>query len=486
MRFVDEFRDVDRVRGLARVIHAEARPGRCYRLMEFCGGHTHAIARHGLTELLPEHVRLIHGPGCPVCVLPIGRVDMAITLALEHSVTLCTYADTLRIPASKGMTLLRAKSAGADVRAVYSPADALAIARADTSREVVFMAIGFETTAPPTALAIDEACSEGLGNFSVMCNHVLTPPAIAAILEGAACGEGASLDGIIGPGHVSLITGAQAFESVVTRHGMPLVIAGFEPLDVLQAVLLLLRQINEDRVALENQFTRAVTLEGNRKAQAQMERVFVRRKSFEWRGLGTLAHSALRLADHYAPWDAERKFLMHEHTVADHKACACSEVLRGIKDPRACKIFGTVCTPDHPIGSCMVSSEGACAAVYLHRSRPPAKHRPQPLVKPDSEYLPQPLVKPDTEHLPQPLVKPDSEHLSQPLAIPDSEHRPEPLFKPPRELPRLHEAGAAEPSQTEAAAWGNALPLGRTCLLNPITPASRQTSECDHAVHTAD
>ncbi|MFM7256610.1 MAG: hydrogenase formation protein HypD [Betaproteobacteria bacterium] len=452
MRFVDEFRDVERARGLARAIHAEALPDRRYRLMEFCGGHTHAIARHGLSDLLPQQVRLVHGPGCPVCVLPIGRVDMAITLALEGGVTLCTYADTLRIPASQGMTLLKAKSAGADVRAVYSPADALAIARADTSREVVFMAIGFETTTPPTALAIDQACSEGLGNFSVMCNHVLTPPAIMAILEGAASGQGASLDGIVGPGHVSLITGAQAFAPVVSRHGMPLVIAGFEPLDVLQAILLLLRQINDGRAALENQFTRAVTLEGNRKAQARIERVFQRRESFEWRGLGTLANSALRLADRYAPWDAERKFCMHYRTVADHKACACSEVLRGIRDPRECKIFGTVCTPDHPIGSCMVSSEGACAAVYLHRSKPRAEPHREPHVKPQ----------------PKPRAEP----------------HPEPHPEPDAKAPSQNGAPAPEPFQAKDAPCGDAFLPARTGLRDPIIPANPPLSGRDEAIRT--
>jgi len=369
IRFIDEFRDPERARSVARAIQVEAHPDRSYRLMEFCGGHTHAIARHGLHDLLPAQVRLIHGPGCPVCVLPIGRVDMAIALARDHRITLCTYADTLRIPASKGASLLKAKSEGADIRAVYSPGDALAIARHNPAREVVFMAIGFETTTPPTALVIGQAAREGLGNFSVMCNHVLTPPAVSAILDGAAQGRSAKLDGIVGPGHVSLITGAQAFEPLVDAYRIPLVIAGFEPLDVLQALLLLIRQINRQQAQLANQFTRAVTREGNRKAQEQMARVFVRRDMFAWRGLGSLPASALRIADSYAPWDAERKFSMSYREVADHKACACSEVLRGVKDPRDCRIFGTVCTPDHPIGSCMVSSEGACAAVYLHRRR---------------------------------------------------------------------------------------------------------------------
>ena len=334
---------------------------RTYRLMEFCGGHTHAISRYGLADLLPSNVRLIHGPGCPVCVLPIGRVDQAIRLAREHGVILCTYADTMRVPASDRLSLMRAKAHGADVRMIYSTQDALKVARDNPQCEVVFLAIGFETTTPPTAVAIQQAAAEGMKNFSILCDHVLTPAAMHAIL---AVEGGVALDGFVGPAHVSTVIGSKPYEPFADDYGKPVVIAGFEPLDVMQAILMLVRQINDGRAVVENEFTRAVTREGNLKAQALVAEVFELRDQFEWRGLGSVPNSALQLRPKYAAFDAELKFKVDYVAVPDNKACECAAILRGQKRPQECKIFGTVCTPENPVGSCMVSSEGACAAHY--------------------------------------------------------------------------------------------------------------------------
>jgi len=368
MKYIDEFRDGALARKIAAQIAAEVRPDRRYHFMEFCGGHTHAISRYGVTDLLPDAVRMIHGPGCPVCVLPIGRVDLAIALALEHRVTLATYGDVLRVPASNGLSLLKAKARGGDVRMIYSAADALALARKNPAREVVFFAIGFETTTPPTALAIKQAAAEGLANFSVVCNHVLTPAAIGNILESPEVRKLGTvpLDGFIGPAHVSTVIGSRPYEYFAEEYCKPVVIAGFEPLDVMQAILMLVRQVNEGRSEVENEFTRAVTRDGNVKAQALVAEVFELRRSFEWRGLGEVPYSALAIRGEYAAFDAERKFALETRKVADNKACECGAILRGVKHPRECKLFGTVCTPENPVGSCMVSSEGACAAHYSY------------------------------------------------------------------------------------------------------------------------
>ncbi|WP_020647944.1 hydrogenase formation protein HypD [Solimonas variicoloris] len=368
MKYIDEFRDGALAQQLAARLAAEAEPRREYRFMEFCGGHTHAISRYGVADLLPANVRMIHGPGCPVCVLPIGRVDLAIRLALEHGVTLCTYGDTLRVPASDQLSLLKAKARGADIRMVYSAADALKLAQAQPERQLVFLAIGFETTTPPTALVVREAARLGLTNFSVLCCHVLTPPAIRHILDAAGdeAQATAAIDGFVGPAHVSIVIGSDPYARFAAAYRKPVVIAGFEPLDVLQAILMLVRQINDGRAEVENEFTRAVTPAGNLHAQALMDEVFALRESFEWRGLGELPLSALRLSDRYAAFDAERRFALHYTPVADHKLCECGAILRGIKRPQDCRIFGTVCTPESPVGSCMVSSEGACAAHYTY------------------------------------------------------------------------------------------------------------------------
>ena len=368
MKYIEEFRDGRLARAIADAVSAAADPARSYHLMEFCGGHTHAISRYGIQDLLPENVRMVHGPGCPVCVLPIGRIDDAIALSGRPEVILCTYADMMRVPASKGVSLMKAKARGADVRMVYSVADALKIAQDNPQREVVFFAIGFETTTPPTAVAIKQAETMGLKNFTVFCNHVLTPSAIQNILESPEVRDLGTvpLDGFIGPAHVSTVIGSRPYEFFAEEYAKPVVIAGFEPLDVMQAVLMLVRQLNDGRAEVENEFTRAVTRDGNLKAQALVAEVFELRRAFEWRGLGLVPYSALRIKEKYARFDAELRFSVATESVPDHKACECGAILRGVKRPQDCKVFGTVCTPETPIGSCMVSSEGACAAHYTY------------------------------------------------------------------------------------------------------------------------
>jgi hydrogenase expression/formation protein HypD len=368
MKYIEEFRNAELAQGLSCAIAAAVDPQRIYRFMEFCGGHTHAIARYGVEDLLPTNVRMIHGPGCPVCVLPVGRVDEAVALATQHDVILCTYADLMRVPGTNYESLIKARSKGADVRMVYSTLDALKIAADNPEREVVFFAIGFETTTPPTASAIKQAQARGLKNFSVYCNHVLTPAAMRAIL-GAYTDEGAPnviLDGFVGPAHVSAVIGMRPYEEFTRDYKKPVVIAGFEPLDVMQAVLQLIRQTNEGRADVENEYARAVTLEGNLKAQALTAEVFELRDSFEWRGLGAVPLSALQIRPEFAAFDAEKRFRVEVPNPKENKACACGEILRGEKTPTQCKIFGTVCTPDNPMGACMVSSEGACAAHWTY------------------------------------------------------------------------------------------------------------------------
>ncbi|GAB3493857.1 hydrogenase formation protein HypD [Curvibacter fontanus] len=368
MKYIDEFRDGDIARKIAERLAAEVKPGKCYSFMEFCGGHTHAISRYGVAELLPPNVRMVHGPGCPVCVLPIGRIDLAIELALERNAIVCTYGDTMRVPASNGLSLVKAKARGGDIRMVYSAADALTIALQNPEREVVFFAIGFETTTPPTALVIRDAQRQGLENFTVLSCHVLTPSAITHILESPEVRQFGTvpLDGFIGPAHVSIVIGSGPYEHFAQEYRKPVVIAGFEPLDVMQAVLMLVRQVNEGRYEVENEFTRAVDRDGNRNAQALVSEVFELRASFEWRGLGEVPYSALKIRPAFAQFDAERRFALNYKPVADNKACECGAILRGVKKPTDCKIFGTVCTPENPVGSCMVSSEGACAAHYSY------------------------------------------------------------------------------------------------------------------------
>ena len=368
MKYVDEYRDGRIARAFAARIADDVSPEMRYRFMEFCGGHTHTISRYGIADLLPHNVGMIHGPGCPVCVLPIGRIDAAIGLSRHPEVTLCVYGDLMRVPGSQGMSLLKAKAAGADIRMIYSALDAIRIAEAEPNREVVFFAIGFETTTPPTALAIQSAAEKRLANFSVFCNHVLTPPAIRAILDSPEMREtgDAKIDGIIGPSHVSTIIGIEPYVPLAGAFRTPVVVAGFEPLDVMQAILMLVHQVNEQRHDVENQYLRVVAPGGNPKAQDAIADVFALRESFEWRGLGALPWSALRLKEIYAKFDAEQRFDIAETVGHDNPACECGAILRGVKTPSECKLFGTVCTPETPMGSCMVSSEGACAAHWAY------------------------------------------------------------------------------------------------------------------------
>ncbi len=359
MRFVDEFREAELGRTLAREILAAVEPGRHYKLMEVCGGHTHSIYKYGINDLLPENVELVHGPGCPVCVIPMGRVDDAIAIAHEDGVVFTCFGDMMRVPGSNG-TLQEAKAAGADVRMVYSPLDALRIAKQHPEREVVFFAIGFETTAPSTALTLRRARAEGVENFSVFCNHVNIVPPLRALMDS----PDLRLDGFLGPGHVSTVVGARPLEFIPAQYGKPVVVSGFEPVDILQSVLMLLRQLAEGRCEVENQYTRVVPYEGNLRALEVMAEVFELRPHFEWRGLGFISHSGLKLSAAYAEHDAELRHHVPGVRVADPKACQCGEVLKGVIKPYECKVFGSACTPERPIGTCMVSSEGACAAYY--------------------------------------------------------------------------------------------------------------------------
>jgi hydrogenase expression/formation protein HypD len=374
MRFVDEYRDPAAARALVAQIIELAGDGH-YKLMEVCGGHTHTIYRHGIEHLLPSSVELVHGPGCPVCVIPMGRIDDAIAVAETPGVIFTSFGDMMRVPGGEG-NLLQAKARGADVRFVYSPLDALRIAVETPDRDVVFFAVGFETTAPSTALTLLQARERGVTNFSVFSNHVTIVPPIKAILES----PDLRLDGFLGPGHVSTVIGQRPYRFVPAQYGKPLVTAGFEPLDILQAIAMLLTQIRQGRCEVENQYTRVVRDEGNPRALALLAEVFELRPHFEWRGLGFISQSALKLRSGFADFDAELRYSVPGVRVADPKACQCGEVLKGVIKPWECKVFGTACTPETPIGTCMVSSEGACAAYYnfgrLHREAAVTLGRP--------------------------------------------------------------------------------------------------------------
>jgi hydrogenase expression/formation protein HypD len=359
MRFVDEFRDPELGRALAGEILDRVDPDREYKLMEVCGGHTHSIYKYGIDDLLPENVELVHGPGCPVCVIPMGRVDDGIAIARNEEVIFTCFGDMMRVPGSE-QSFADAKAEGADIRMVYSPLDALRIATSNPDRTVVFFAIGFETTAPSTALTLKRAKAEGVDNFLCVCNHVTIVPPLRALLDS----PDLRLDGFIGPGHVSTVVGARPFEFIPARYGRPLVTCGFEPLDILQGIRMILAQLEEGRCEVENQYSRVVPYDGNPAALAVLAEVFELRPHFEWRGLGFISQSALKLSDAYADFDAEQRYETPGVRVADPKACQCGEVLKGVIKPWECKVFGTACTPEHAIGTCMVSPEGACAAYY--------------------------------------------------------------------------------------------------------------------------
>ena len=364
MRYVDEFRDPELITKASDEIRRLADTGRHYRIMEVCGGHTHAIYRFGLKDVLPSNIELIHGPGCPVCVLPMGRIDDGLAVAKNADVIFAAFGDMMRVPGAHGSPFEH-KARGTDVRIVYSPADALQLARKIPDRHVMFFAIGFETTAPSTALTLMRAQAEGIENFSVFCNHVTIIPAIRAILDS----PDMRLDGFIGPGHVSTVIGCRPYEWIARNEGKPVVTSGFEPLDLLQSIVMLLRQLKAGEARVENQYKRVVPWEGNRAALKAMAEVFQLRPYFEWRGLGFISQSALKIRDEYARWDAEQRFPIPGTRVTDPKAAQCGEVLKGVLKPAQCKLFGKECTPEHPIGALMVSTEGSCAAYYHYEHR---------------------------------------------------------------------------------------------------------------------
>ena len=375
MKYMDEFRDPALAKTLlARIEETVASIGATkaepIAIMEICGGHTHAIFRYGLDKLTPEGLEFVHGPGCPVCVLPMARVDDCIDIAERPGVIFTTFGDAMRVPGSRG-SLLKKKAEGCDIRMVYSPLDALELARRNPEREVVFFGLGFETTMPSTALTVQRAKAEGVANFSLFCNHILVPPPIKALLDDPEM----KLDGFIGPGHVSMVIGAQPYEFIASEYGKPLVIAGFEPLDLLQSVLMALTQIREGRAEIENQYARVVPRDGNAAAMRACDEVFEPRPSFDWRGLGEIDRSGVQMRPAYADFDAERKFgvgygagepVVREADLPQMQGCRCGDVIKGALKPVGCPKFGVDCTPENPLGALMVSSEGACAAYYQY------------------------------------------------------------------------------------------------------------------------
>ncbi|MBE0452155.1 MAG: hydrogenase formation protein HypD [Roseovarius sp.] len=370
MRHTQEFRDPQAARALlARIAESAealgATPENPVRIMEICGGHTHAIFRYGLDKLTHPGIEFIHGPGCPVCVLPMARVDECVQIAEDPRVIFTTFGDAMRVPGTR-KSLMQAKADGADIRMVYSPLDALEIARRNPGREVVFFGLGFETTTPSTALSIQQAAAEGLRNFSVFCNHITVPPPIKVLLDDPHM----RLDGFVGPGHVSMVIGIHPYDFIPRDHGKPIVVAGFEPLDLLQSVLMVLRQICEGRAEVENQYARIVPEHGNPVSLAAIADVYEPRPSFAWRGLGEIDESGLQIRPAYADYDAEVKFgigyAAESRHVEEPEGCACGAVMTGRMKPVACPQFGRGCTPEMPLGALMVSSEGVCAAYYQY------------------------------------------------------------------------------------------------------------------------
>jgi len=361
----DGFRNPDTIRTLAGEIAAEAaKLNEPLRIMEVCGGHTHTIMKYGLTQLLPENISFIHGPGCPVCIMPKERIDHAIALSRMEETILLTLGDMIRVPGST-TSLAAERAAGRDIRPLYTPMDALKIARENPEKKVVFFAIGFETTTPMTAAVIKSAIEQKIDNLFFHINHVLVPPAVDAIMEG---GE-AKINAFIGPSHVSVISGAKIYKPLPQRYNTPVVVSGFEPVDVLQGILMMVRQKLQKRAELEIEYTRAVTMEGNTKAQEMIDTYLQPRSHFRWRGIGDIPQSALELRPEFAHLDAEKRFadFLPNEPIDDHKLCICGTILKGLAKPMECKVFGTACTPSTPLGSCMVSSEGACNAYYRYQ-----------------------------------------------------------------------------------------------------------------------
>ncbi len=358
---MDEYRDGETVHRLSREISQLADQNRTYRIMEICGGHTHSIFRFGLSQILPGNIELIHGPGCPVCVLPMGRMDEGLAMAERDGLIFTAFGDMMRVPGTTG-TPLDAKARGADIRMVYSPLDALETARRNLDRPVLFFAIGFETTAPSTAVTLMKAKELGVTNFFVFCNHVLVNPAIRALLES----DDMRLDAFIGPGHVSTVIGCKPYEFIAEEFQRPLVVSGFEPVDILQSIVMILRQMNAGVAKIENQYGRAVSWDGNTAARKALDRVFETRSTFMWRGLGGIPNSAYAIREEFAEFDAEKQIGVRGRSFPDPALAQCGEVLKGVKKPVECSLFGTVCKPENPVGALMVSSEGACAAQYRY------------------------------------------------------------------------------------------------------------------------
>ena len=359
MKYLDEYRDADGVRKIADAIaRITTRP---WNIMEVCGGQTHAIVKFGIDELLPEQVTLLHGPGCPVCVTPTGIIDQALEIAARPGVIFCSFGDMIRVPGSHG-DLFSVKAAGGDVRMVYSPLDALKLARQHPDKEVVFFAVGFETTAPANAMAVYQAAREGAKNFSLLVSHVLVPPAIEALLSSKDC----KVQGFLAAGHVCAIAGTAPYHPLAEKYHVPIVVTGFEPIDVLRGVHWCVKQLEEGRAECENAYARAVRPEGNPAAMDMVSEVFtvVDRK---WRGMGEIPQSGLGLAPKYAAYDAEKKFNLAADTVEESTECISGLILQGLKKPKDCPAFGTRCTPEKPLGATMVSKEGACAAYYRYR-----------------------------------------------------------------------------------------------------------------------
>ena len=366
MKYVDEFRDPEMAKTLLKQIEAltleiPKASKRPLQIMEVCGGHTHSIFKFGIETMLPDCIELVHGPGCPVCVLPMGRVDDCIAIAETPNMIFTTFGDAMRVPGSK-KSLLQAKAEGCDIRMVYSPLDALELAKNNPDKEVSFFGLGFETTMPSTALTVLQAEADGVENFSLFCNHITIIPTIKAILDS----PDLKLDGFLGPGHVSMVIGNSPYNFIANHYKRPLVVAGFEPLDVLQSIWMVLKQIREGRHEIENQYNRIVPDDGNNIALQSIGKVFELREFFEWRGLGSIDHSGVKIRDEYAKFDSEKKFDLPSLKIADPKSCQCGEVLKGVIKPWECKVFGELCTPETPLGSLMVSSEGACAAYYQY------------------------------------------------------------------------------------------------------------------------
>jgi hydrogenase expression/formation protein HypD len=361
MKFLDEYRDAQ----LARKLAAEIRrvTTKPWTIMEVCGGQTHAIVKFGIDELLPPQITLIHGPGCPVCVTPLEVIDQAIEIAARPGVIFTSFGDMLRVPGST-TDLLAVKAAGGDVRIVYSPLDAVKVAQENPAREVVFFGVGFETTAPATAMAVFQAAQKGLKNFSLLVSHVLVPPAIAALMSSPNC----RVQAFLAAGHVCAVMGYEEYFPLAKQYHVPIVVTGFEPLDILHGLLLTVQQLEAGRAEVENQYVRAVRREGNRPAQDLIKKVF-RVVSRKWRGIGEIPQSGLGLREEYAAFAADRKFGLATHHVEEPPECIAGLILQGLKKPHDCAAFGTRCTPEHPFGATMVSSEGACAAYYRYRRR---------------------------------------------------------------------------------------------------------------------